>query len=299
MPATRPFTTGLTDAVLQVACESSGLNAAGASLLRFGENAIYRLPSVQVVVRIGRSLVAAEKEVNVARWLQDNRFPAAQLAPDLEEPVVIDGVPVTFWEYIEEDNAPITSAEFGTVLHDLHRLPNPTNFDLPPFSPMPKVEQRLRDIPQGYLDPSDIDFLRTRLKELSAEFERLSFVLPLGPIHCDAHPGNLMHTRRGEIKLIDFEDFAYGPREWDAAILSVRHQAFGWTSDEEYKSYVRAYGFDPTTWAGFPVIRAIRELNMTTWLAQTIGQSAEVKAEVVKRIADLRNDQAPRDWRAF
>jgi hypothetical protein len=124
MPATRPFTTGLTDAVLQVACELSGLNAAGASLLRFGENAIYRLLGAPVVVaRVGRSVAAAEKEVNVARWLEDNRFPAAQLAPDLEEPIIVDDVPVTFWEYIEEGNAPIMSAEFGTVLHDLHRLP--------------------------------------------------------------------------------------------------------------------------------------------------------------------------------
>jgi thiamine kinase-like enzyme len=108
-----------------------------------------------------------------------------------------------------------------------------------------------------------------------------------------------MRSTDGNLYLIDFEDFAYGPREWDAAVLSVRHQAFGWASDAEYRSYADAYGFDPIDWPGFPVVRAARELNMTTWLAQTMDESPEVEAEVYKRLSDLRDDQAPRNWRVF
>ncbi|GAB3914663.1 hypothetical protein GCM10029964_126530 [Kibdelosporangium lantanae] len=154
-------------------------------------------------------------------------------------------------------------------------------------------------MPEGQLDPDDIEFLRDKFKDLSTEYEQLRFVLPPGPIHGDAHVGNLMRARDGQIKLIDLEDFAFGPREWDAAVLSVRHQAFGWVTEEDYQRYVAAYGFDPIKWDGFPVIRAIRELNMTTWLAQTMGESADVADEVRKRISDLRDDQTPRDWRAF
>ena len=299
MPANKPFTTELTDAVMEAACESARMNPAGASLLRFGENAIYGLATLPVVVRVGRLLAAAEKESQVARWLQGHKFPAARLALDFDEPMVIDGLPVTFWQKIDEIFEPITPSEFGTILHDLHRLPPPTDFELPKFSPMPKVENRLREIPDGYLTQYDIKFLHEKFEELAAKYEELTFILPRGPVHGDAHVGNLMRDQNGQIKLIDFEDFAFGPREWDAAVLSVRHQAFGWVTEDDYQRYVTAYGFDPIAWDGFPVIRAIRELNMTTWLAQTIGESSGVVTEVRKRISDLRDDQAPRNWRAY
>nr|WP_281287612.1 aminoglycoside phosphotransferase family protein [Amycolatopsis rhizosphaerae] len=250
-------------------------------------------------MRVGRSVDAARKEIRVARWLEEHGFPATRLAVDADGPDVVQGLPVTFWQYIPSDPEPITAAEFGKVLHDLHALPAPTSFALPDFAPMPKVEPRLEEIPGGCISPAELAFLRDRHEELAARFENLEFVLPPGPVHGDAHPGNLIRATDGSLQLIDFEDFAYGPREWDAAVLSVRHQAFGWASEEEYQAYITAYGFDAITWPGFPVIRAVRELNMTTWLAQLADQSAEIEAEVHKRIADLRDEQAPRHWRAF
>jgi hypothetical protein len=62
---------------------------------------------------------------------------------------------------------------------------------------------------------------------------------------------------------------------------------------------VTAYGFDPIDWAGFSAVRAARELNMTTWLAQKFGESRRVDDEILKRIADLGDDQAVRQWRVF
>lgn len=295
----KTFTSKRTEAILRSACQERGLDPTGVKLLRFGENAIYGLDREPVVVRIGRSMNAADKETRVAKWLELNHFPAARLAPGLGEVVIVDGLPVTFWERIPEDPTPVTPAEFGKVLHDLHALPVPDWLSLPDFEPMPKTQGRLRAIPPGYLTASDLDFLLRRYKEISAKYSQLDFALPPGPIHGDAHPGNVMRALDGTLRLIDFEDFAYGPREWDASVMSVRHQAFGWTSDEEYHAYVEAYGFDPITWPGFPVIRAARELNMTTWLAQTIHESEEIASEVRKRIADLRDDQAPRHWRVF
>ncbi|WP_414936504.1 phosphotransferase enzyme family protein [Amycolatopsis sp. cmx-11-51] len=266
--------------------------------LRFGENAIYSLAGNSLVGRVGRSIPAAIKEVQVATWLNDHGFPAARLATGTDhQPVVEDGLPVTFWEFIPEHGEKPTAAEFGKMLHDLHALPDPS-FDLPEFSPMSKFEARISHL-DGRLPESDLAFLRSRYEEVSEEFEALEFELPPGPIHGDAHPGNVMRSTDGNLYLIDFEDFAYGPREWDAAVLSVRHEAFGWASDAEYRSYAEAYGFDPIDWPGFSVIRAARELNMTMWLAQTMDESLEVKTEVYKRLSDLRDDQAPRSWRAF
>ncbi|MDS0133701.1 MULTISPECIES: aminoglycoside phosphotransferase family protein [unclassified Amycolatopsis] len=298
MTSTKAYTTERTQAVFEAACAFAGLDATDAKRVRFGENAIYRLADGSAVVRVGRSIPAATKEVLVAGWLAENRFPAATVLEGNEQPFVEDGLPVTFWNCLEEDDTPITPAEFGKLLHDLHALPHPTDFRLPAFSPMPKVEPRLQAL-KGKLPEADLDFLRDRYEELSERFQDLEFPLPAGPVHGDAHPGNVMRSPDGTLNLIDFEDFAYGPREWDAAVLSVRHQAFGWASEAEYDSYTAAYGFDPIDWPGFPVVRATRELNMTMWLSQTVDESAEVKAEVEKRISDLRDDQAPRHWKVF
>jgi thiamine kinase-like enzyme len=298
MTTTKAFTSERTQAVFEAACAFAGLDAAGAKRVRFGENAIFRLADSSAVVRVGRSIPAATKEVMVAGWLAENAFPAATSLGGAEQPFIEDGLPVTFWNCLEEDDTPITPAEFGKLLHDLHALPHPKDFRLPAFSPMPKVEPRLQAL-KGKLPEADLDFLRERYEELSEKFQDLQFPLPAGPVHGDAHPGNVMRAPDGTLNLIDFEDFAFGPREWDAAVLSVRHEAFGWASEAEYDSYTEAYGFDPTSWEGFPVVRATRELNMTMWLSQTVDESAEVKAEVQKRIADLRDDQAPRHWKVF
>lgn len=295
---TTPFTPERARAVLDVACNSSYVDSTDAVPLRFGENALYRLSGNSLIGRVGRSVTAAIKEVKVAAWLDEQGFPAAKLATGMDrQPAVIDGLPVTFWEFIPEHGETVTAAEFGKILHDLHALPRPS-FDLPEFSPMPKFEARINHL-EGQLAESELTFLRSRYGEISEEFEALEFELPPGPIHGDAHPGNVMRSTDGNLYLIDFEDFAYGPREWDAAVLSVRHQAFGWASDAEYRSYADAYGFDPIDWPGFPVVRAARELNMTTWLAQTMDESLEVEAEVYKRLSDLRDDQTPRNWRVF
>lgn len=99
--------------------------------------------------------------------------------------------------------------------------------------------------------------------------------------------------------MIDLEDFAVGPREWDLCVEAIGYSQFGWITQEDYCAYVQAARFDPLEWSGFEVIRAIRELNMTSWLAQRLGESPEVDAEVKQRIRDLRDDEAPRHWAAF
>src|SRR5207248_11023444 len=104
--------------------------------------------------------------------------------------------------------------------------------------------------------------------------------------------GNLMRDEHGTVRLIDFEDFAWGPREWDVSVAAVRYKAFGWLDKDSYEAYVKAYGFNPLDWSGFPVLRAIRELNMTTWLMQRMGESAEIDSEILRRISDLRNEES-------
>jgi hypothetical protein len=53
--------------------------------------------------------------------------------------------------------------------------------------------------------------------------------------------------------------------------VTATEYLIGWYSDVQYADFVHAYGHDVMNWDGFPVIRAINELKMTTWLLQNIG----------------------------
>ncbi|RSN32214.1 aminoglycoside phosphotransferase family protein [Amycolatopsis sp. WAC 01416] len=280
------------------ACAATGLSAESAKLVRMGENALYYLPG-KIMARIGRSLDASRKEVRIANWLTEADFPAARLAARIAQPVRAAAFHVTFWEFISETPPVPTSQDLGKVLRDLHALAPSSSLDLPKFRPLPKVSDRLRGLPSGLVSTTDIDFLWDRCALLEGEFDRLTFELPYGPIHGDAHNGNLMRDEDGAVRLIDFEDFALGPREWDVSVAATRFDAFGWMTRSEYDAYVDAYGFDPLAWPGYPTLRAIRELNMTTWLMQQIGQSSRIDREIHRRLADLRNDQFPRSWSVF
>ncbi|WP_165436444.1 phosphotransferase family protein [Amycolatopsis suaedae] len=296
MRATSALTPESAHAAMKDACRQAGIDSSDARLVRTGENVMFQLGDV--MVRVGRSRAASGKEVAVARWLSDNDFPAVRIVDSLPQPVVADNFAVTFWEYISEVAPRPTSRELAAMLRSLHDLPSPP-FRLPLFEPLAKIENRLSCLPADYLNSDDLQFVMGRKHELAIKYNELKFSLSPGVIHGDAHTGNLMRDRALGIRLIDFEDFAVGPREWDVSILAVRYQAFGWVGDVEYAEFTNTYGFDPTDWSGFPIVRSIRELNMTTWLMQQAGQSREIDEEISVRLRDLRDDQRPRRWRVF
>ena len=128
-----------------------------------------------------------------------------------------------------------------------------------------------------------------RCADLNEQFQSLEFALPPGPIHGDAHTSNLL-TDHGQVVLLDFEAVAAGPREWDLVPTAVACERFR-LSEEHYREFADTYGFDVRTWAGYPVLREIRELTMTTWLMQNVGESAAVAAEFALRVASLRGER--------
>lgn len=91
-------------ALLERACGVTGLNAAGARLLRIGSNAVYHL-ATPVVVRISRmdaDLDRARRTIAVARWLERVDYPAVR-AIGVDQPIEIDGHAVTFWRSVSDD----------------------------------------------------------------------------------------------------------------------------------------------------------------------------------------------------
>jgi aminoglycoside phosphotransferase (APT) family kinase protein len=289
------FTRENTTVTLRLACEAVGLDAEDADLMRLGSNAVYHL-AAPIVARIAPQAGKqdARKAVAVARWLASVDYPAVR-ALDVEQPAVIDGRVVTFWEAVSDDGDTYAStSEVAEVLVRLHALDAPADLGLEPTCPFDRADDRIEAT--TWLTQDDRAFLRARLPDLQARYADLSFVLPPGVIHGDANVGNVLHNQQGKPVVIDLDGFAVGPREWDLIQTAIFYDRFGWHTREEYKAFVNVYGFDIMEWAGYPVLRDAREFLMVTWLSQKADESERTAAEARKRISALRSGASRRDW---
>ena len=195
---------------LRAACERAGFSSDGAELLRLGENAIYLLASAAVVVRIARSadrLRRVEKELCVARWLAGAHIPAVRVYEEIDQPLLVDSHPVSFWRMVTGGEPMPTHADLARLLAAFHGLGN-CPCDLADFDPLQIPESRLAA--SAGVTPEDRDFLRARCGDLNEQLRHLEFALPQGPIHGDAHTRNLL-TDHGQVVLLDFESAAVGP----------------------------------------------------------------------------------------
>jgi len=282
---------------LDEACARAGLASDGAELLRLGENAIYQLAAAPVVVRIARSadrLPRAERELCVARWLAAAGVPAVRACEQINQPIMVNGYPVSFWQTVTGGEPTPTHADLARLLVMFHAAGD-CPCELVTFEPLRTSQSRLAKA--SGVSPADRDFLAARCTELTEQFGDLDFALPKGPIHGDAHTSNLL-TDHGRVVLLDFEATAIGPREWDLLPTSIARERFG-LPDDKYQEFSVAYGFDVRTWPGYPVLREIRQLTMTTWIMQNIGEDPAIAAEFALRVASLREKDVGRAWHPY
>ncbi len=291
------FTPDKLAAVLAGVCAVADLDPAGATLLRFATNAVFRLAAQPVVIRICGSWALRHrvgKVVAVADWLADHDFPAVRLLPGLPQPVRIGGYLATVWEEVPTTSYQPTTHDLASLLRRLHELPRPT-FVLPAWSPLDDVTRRIADAEQ--LADDDRDFLERRRAEVAEQLATLEFPLPSAVVHGDAHLGNLIPGLDGPV-LCDFDSTCFGPPEWDLTPIPVALRRFG-GSPLQARQLQRTYGFDVTTWAGFEVLRAVRELNMVTSALPILRSNPEVAPELHRRLASVRSGDSSARWARY
>ncbi|MEV6973437.1 aminoglycoside phosphotransferase family protein [Kitasatospora sp. NPDC093806] len=266
---------------------------ARAELIRIGENALWRLPGgvVARICRPGQS-AAAGRELAVARWLRECGVPAVRPLEWLRAPVEVDGHPVTFWEELPPHRAG-TVAEIAPLLRVVHELPVP-DLELGRLDPFVRLAARLGEA--ATLDDGARRWLDGRLAELQAAWRELPAGLPVSVVHGDAWGGNVAVTRDAAY-LLDFERTSVGPPEWDLASTAVGYGTYGSVSAEEYAAFCAAYGVDVMTWAGYPVLRDIREFRVTCFALQHAAIDPDRHHEKAHyRLACLRGEHGPRPW---
>ncbi|NUV63035.1 phosphotransferase family protein [Streptomyces sp. CAI-85] len=294
------FTAEGMEVVLREACEVASLDSTGAELLRLGSNAVYRLASLPVIVRIARDravLAEMERAVGVARWLETVSFPATRVLAGVAQPIAVRGLVVTFWESVQEREEYATIGELADLLRQFHWLEEPESLRLPYFDPLAKLSASL----DGLNDVSEEDrsFLEERAAKLAKEYDRLDFVLPFGLIHGDANIGNVLRHRDGHAVLIDLDGLALAPREWDLILTAIYYDRYGWHTKAQYAEFVHRYGFDLMNWPGYETLADLRELMMVAWIGHQVGTSDRFAAEFARRMRSLRTGEGRDTWGAF
>lgn len=292
------FDADAAEGILRRACTLADVDTDRIEMLRFGDHAVFRIDGGQIVSRVGRSpdrLPSVRREVAVARWLAAEEYPAARLVTEAQQPIVVEGHPVTFWEGLADGETYASTREMGELLRRLHRL-EPPSFSLPPLRPFDKVAQRLQ---RATIPDQTRAYLTSLAHELESEYGRLRFVLPAGPLHGDFNVGNVLRDAAGRPRVIDLDGFVTGPREWDLMQTAMYYDSFGWHTEAEYADFAEGYGFDVREWPGYAVLRSVRELLMVTWLSQNAGTNSRAAEEVEKRVESLRSGGSRRDWAPF
>jgi hypothetical protein len=292
------FDAAAAEVILRRACALADVDPDGIEMLRFGDHAVFRIDGGRIVSRVGRSsdrLTSVRREVAVAGWLAAEDYPAARLVTGAEQPVVVEGHPVTFWEGLADGDTYASTREMGELLRRLHELEPPT-FSLPELQPFDKVEQRLE---RTVIPAETRAYLAALAAELAVEYDCVRFVLPAGPLHGDFNVGNVLHDAAGQPRVIDLDGFVTGPREWDLMQTAMYYDSFGWHTEAEYMDFADGYGFDVRQWSGYAVLCRVRELLMVTWLSQNAGTNPRAAEEVARRVETLRSGGSRRDWAPF
>jgi Ser/Thr protein kinase RdoA (MazF antagonist) len=295
---TSAFTEHAARRALVKACEQIGLDADAAELIRMGSNAVFRLDP-EIIARVAPSSSLrdnAQKQIDVARWLESVGYPATR-AVDVPQPVEADDRVLTFWRSVAAETIYAPIGDVAALVRRLHDLSPPPDLALPDLCPFGPISAPLPEF-QGLSD-GDARYLCSRIEWARTEFPSLSFELPSGVIHGDANVGNVLVGSAGQAVLIDLDGFATGPREWDLIQTALFYDRLGWHTREEYQTFVDVYGFDLMEWGGYSDLADMREIAMTSWLSKKAADSEGAAREATKRIQAIRSGASRRDWGAY
>lgn len=275
-------------------CDELGVDADNARLLKFTNSAVFALDGPGIVLRIAGSAPVSDKAargVVMARWLAEHDVPAVRLVEEIPQPVYIDEHAVTTWHLVPDGGAQATPEDLGQLLRRLHAITEAPP-GLPQWDQVASVRARLAAATT--LTDDEHTFLDEQIDELEEQLKDIEPILPPGPLHGDAHTGNLIPSPHGPV-LCDFDSAATGPREWDLTPVAVGHVRLT-PPPEAYPRFATTYGTDLLDWDGFPVLRRLRELQLVTSVLPVLGTNPGLQPEWRYRFDTLRSGDMSARW---
>lgn len=276
------------------ACAETGMVAAGARFLHMHSNTVFHLPASNAVARINTGLDGEQRvtaSLHATRWLSQQGFPTVQ--PKVNRAVTVDGIVISFWEYEETVIADRSLAALARLLKTLHAY-REIDIDLPPIgNPVTGTAQAVSESPDAF-DGDDRDWLSNEIRACGQHWAAMRFILPTGLVHGDAHPNNMLYTRRG-VLLGDWDHVGFGPPEWDLVQAVYFHRRFPVPSDD-LDDAARVYGWDLRTWPEIDTLVGIREISGLGSYIRTAAAKPQARAELAHRIKTLRERDTTAPW---
>ncbi|MEU1820278.1 phosphotransferase [Streptomyces roseifaciens] len=277
------------------ACRALGLGTRGLTSLRNHATAVFLLPAENAVIRVSPSDKANDVRTTVAltRWLTGQGFLATE---PLFQPVQLDAYTISFWKHYPQDERAQPPAEhLGALLRQLHDL-TPPPIELPAYHPLASLRQTV--VSSASLQQGIRTWLTETINTLLHAYQGLDSPLGAGLVHGDAYPGNTLWDGASTVRLGDWDEAAIGPRELDLA-NTLQGVRFGRT-EQAISAFTRAYGYDPRTWDGLPVLIAIRDLHtLGAFIRRADAGDTQAARQLQHRLGTLRtNDQSAR-WDTF
>lgn len=291
------FTAAAVTATLHRITAQLGILDDDAKLLRLTNNAVFALPSADVVVRITRSHQLHERASKVAqlgRWFASIDAPTIRLAPPAGQPLLVDGLTATVWRYLPATDAPPTVDDLGEVLRRFHRLGLPP-FPLPAWDPIGDARRRLADA-EG-LDQRARAALLNLCDQFAPAVTALNQRAGTSLVHGDAHVGNLLRDRDGRVVLCDFDATCTGPWQVDLAAVAVGESRFGRAGT--HAKLAAAYGYDVTEDPDWQTLRQARELKMVAAAVPLLRSTPGIADEFAVRLRSVLDDDARACWTPF
>lgn len=242
--------------------ERHGLRFAEPTILRDRGNLLVHLTPAPVVARVA-TLTGTRRagddwlrrEVSVAGFLARAGAPVVAPSTELDPgPHSHDGISLSFWEYIEEADAPLDASEAGHGLRACHELLAGYEGDLEPLGTLAEAERWL--------------------EEMATEGRIEALGLPTQPVHGDAHLDNVINTAAGPL-WNDWEDACLAPRALDLGCLQAAASVWG-DDPKPVATALAAYGeIDAEVLAVFV---AARRFQGSMWSVLLQDQPVESQA---------------------
>lgn len=278
-------------AVLKRVGEIVGLDTDGARLIKFTNNALFALNRDQVVVRIaGSAPIAAlvDTVVAAARWFAEYDLPTIRLWEHALQPLNVDGLAVTLWHQVPENDTDATGVQLGDFLKRLHVL-RTASAEIKPWRQLEATRARIV-AGRTYMTGDQEKNLIAIADQIARELKDVRYVLEPGPIFGDAQIGNVIAGPEGAV-MCDFDSVAVGPREWDLIPAAVAQARFEFPIDH-HAQLADAYGWDVTTWEHYDMFRRLRELQLLGSVLPIIATSARIRDQWEHRYATIKEPDA-------
>ena len=305
-------------AALADICAAAGIDPSGAVLVRYTMNAVYRLDTAGVVVRMAAGPAGAARAARVAQIAHaftQRGLPTVRLTPGLRQPVHAGDWSATAWTLLPQPPGhrfpPAALAEPLRAIHATGPLP----VQMPAWDPVATSRRRLARVDQltgpalRYLEdwaldqvgrplPTLVAWLRDRCEDLAAAQHTVDWAMPWSVIHGDAHAGNLLRHPTGSTVLCDLDSVAIGPPEWDLTPAAHGATRFG-DNPHAYQAFAAAYGHDVTRSPAWPTLRRIRELQLLTSVIGELPGRPDVAMQLAHRLRTSLADEPAARWHRY